>query len=210
MKDFVKNCLKLSIHQLLHGLSAHRCPILHWISVIYIFTVAVSASRHQPSSFTRAWDRHRATVDSEAELKVIVSQICTGDKQLASRLNSISKMICFYLTWTRFVIIDFATFLMWSDCVMVYCFPSVLLFFFGWHLDVIEGQSARSHLRRLVCTANHVMHFEGELRQRLHTDESLKKEVNYFRSLLLFFMMQTDIMWISTRWRRALLMVQQT
>src|SRR6218665_3917727 len=36
------------------------------------FTAAVSAPHHQPSSCTRAWDRHRATVDPEAELHTYI------------------------------------------------------------------------------------------------------------------------------------------
>src|SRR6218665_1799941 len=44
-----------------------RLP-LDFISLF--FTAAVSAPRHQPSSRTRAWDGHRATVDSEEEFYI--------------------------------------------------------------------------------------------------------------------------------------------
>src|SRR6218665_3944998 len=36
-------------------------------------TVTVSAPRHQPSSFTWAWDQHRVTADPEAELYTITT-----------------------------------------------------------------------------------------------------------------------------------------
>src|SRR6218665_3488305 len=38
----------------------------HWMSFFYFLQVAASVPRHQPSSFTQAWDWHRATVDPEA------------------------------------------------------------------------------------------------------------------------------------------------
>src|SRR6218665_1020588 len=44
-----------------------RLP-LDFISLF--FTAAVSAPRHQPSSCTRAWDGHRATVDPEEEFYI--------------------------------------------------------------------------------------------------------------------------------------------
>src|SRR6218665_4133940 len=37
-----------------------------------ILRVAESAPRHHPSSFTWAWDQHRATVDPEAEFAFLV------------------------------------------------------------------------------------------------------------------------------------------
>src|SRR6218665_3981879 len=66
----VSNASPFSFHIWVFSIHSSS-PAIDFIRLF--FTVAVPAPRHQPSSCTRAWDRHRATVDPKAELDTIFS-----------------------------------------------------------------------------------------------------------------------------------------
>jgi len=57
-------------------------------------TVTVSAPRHQPSSFTWAWDQHMATGDHEAELYAITNCYVLYLRKVIVKCNVITIIIC--------------------------------------------------------------------------------------------------------------------
>src|SRR6218665_703563 len=63
----VSNAFPFAFHIWAFPFTLLRLP-LDFISLL--FTAAVSAPRHQPSSCNRAWDGHRATVDPEKEFYI--------------------------------------------------------------------------------------------------------------------------------------------
>ena len=83
------------------------------------FPVAVSAPRHHPSFFTRAWDQHRATVDPESCAMLRVIKISSGSKAMYWKSDDALTMSCMLYMMLRFPDVVERRFLLLVRCHFV-------------------------------------------------------------------------------------------